>query len=184
MRVALMCSWEKQEAWLFHEPNKRLYRLAGIETQEGTRINLHEVECGVCVIGYLSISECVCVPVHVCVLLCSPWCMCVSIHVCVHICVCAPVCEYMLVCVRARTFVVCPCVHVFVLYTYVCACVYTCVHGPFCISVSYMCAHVYFTCFPIGYMYVLVYLGEHSMCLCVGCVPMCLCVCDFIHRYV
>lgn len=61
MRVALTCSWEKQEAWLVREPNRRLHhRLAGSETQAGTRISLHEVECWVCVLGYMPLSLYVC----------------------------------------------------------------------------------------------------------------------------
>lgn len=72
-----MCSWEKQEASLVHESNKRLYRLAGSEAQERTRINRHEMECVGCVLEYRPMSAYECV--HV--LLYSP-----IVYVCTHVC--------------------------------------------------------------------------------------------------
>lgn len=149
-----MYSWEKQEAWSFHEPNKRLYRLAGSETQERTRINLHEVECAVCVLGYLPISECVCVPVHVCVLLCSP-----LVYVCEHPCMCSYTC-------------VCACV-----WTHAHVCVSE--HARLWCAHVYTCLCCIPMCVPVC---TLVCMAS-SVFLFLICVPMCI-LCVFPCVYV
>lgn len=102
----------------------------------------------VCVLGYMPMSACLCVSFHV-----SAWWMCVCIYVCVLIW--AHVCEYipMCVCVCVCPFLVCSCVHVFVLYICVCLCAHLCLWLLLCVCVSYMCAHV------------CIYMFSHCMCM-------------------
>lgn len=143
MREALLCFWEQQEAWFVHEPNERLYHLAGSETQEKTRINPHEMECRVCVFRHLPKSVCVCVHIHVCVLPCDP--------------ICASVCEYLSPCV-------CVCAYTCVLLW---ACAHTCVHGLLYVSECLMRAHVCLICLPMCVC------RSFCICVCTQCVSLC-----------
>lgn len=142
-----MCSWEKQEASLVHESNKRLYCLAGSETQERRSINQHEMKCDVCVLEYMTMSACECVHVF----LYSP-----IVYVCTHVyCyICTCVLIHALVCVCLCISGMPMCLHVCVLCTHMCACVHICVQDTSMCLWYLMCFHMYHVFFHV-YTYVL-----------------------------
>ena len=171
MRVALTCSWEKQEAWLVHEPNKRLYCLAGSKTQDITRIHLQEVECRVwiyvCMCVFLCVSfyvpHGVCVFASMCVLIYAAVSEHMPMGICVSVCLSGvPMCTQCFCVVYPYVFL---CAHLGArLFLYVCGLLYVC-PCVLCLSV-----------------YIHMLLCICTQCAsCVGYVPMCLHVCAFVH---
>ena len=85
----------------------------------------------------LSVIQCSCELLWVCLDLCAVRCLCMCMRVCVWVCLCVCVCVFMCVSVFVRVYVracACMCVCVFV-------CVFVCVSVCVCVCVR-MCAYV------------------------------------------
>jgi hypothetical protein len=153
----------------------KVVAIVGSDTLEATRcVHVGMCVC-VCMHVYVLVGMCVCVCMHVCVRMyicvhvCAHvgMCVCVCVHVCAYVYMCSCVCACGRVCM---CMCACVCVHV-----YVCMCMCACVCA---------CMHVYAHVCMCMRMYACVY-GYVCMCMRIyACVCGHVCVCMHVHAYV